>query len=69
VLRTTPDSSVHRIVTSPPYVGLRDYCVAVQVGVEKTLDEHIDLRVATEARPKCVRNSVSLPKPDQVTVA
>lgn len=40
-----PDESVHCVVTSPPYWGLRDYGVAGQIGLEPTLPEHIDLLV------------------------
>jgi DNA modification methylase len=36
VLRTLPDESVHCVVTSPPYFGLRDYGVAGQIGLETT---------------------------------
>lgn len=36
VLRTMPDQSVHCVVTSPPYFGLRDYGVAGQIGLEET---------------------------------
>src|SRR5712664_2753171 len=31
VLRTLPDESVHCVVTSPPYWGLRDYGVAASI--------------------------------------
>lgn len=41
VLRTLPDASVHCIVTSPPYFGLRDYGVAGQMGLEPTPDEFV----------------------------
>lgn len=34
VLATLPDESVHCVVTSPPYFGLRDYGVAGQIGLE-----------------------------------
>lgn len=34
VLKTLPDQSVHCVVTSPPYFGLRDYGVAGQIGLE-----------------------------------
>lgn len=34
VLKTLPDESVHCVVTSPPYWGLRDYGVAGQIGLE-----------------------------------
>jgi DNA modification methylase len=36
VLGTLPDESVHCVVTSPPYFGLRDYGVAGQIGLEET---------------------------------
>ena len=36
VLRTLPDNSVHCVVTSPPYYGLRDYGVRGQIGLEPT---------------------------------
>lgn len=36
-LRDMPDESVHCVVTSPPYFGLRDYGVAGQIGLEPTL--------------------------------
>ena len=36
VLRTLPAESVHCVVTSPPYWGLRDYGVAGQIGLEAT---------------------------------
>ncbi len=41
VLRTLSDESVHCVVTSPPYWGLRDYGVAGQMGLEQSLGEHI----------------------------
>lgn len=34
LLKTLPDKSVHTVVTSPPYWGLRDYGVADQIGLE-----------------------------------
>jgi len=34
VLTTLPDESVHCVVTSPPYWGLRDYGVDGQIGLE-----------------------------------
>jgi len=36
------DESVHCVVTSPPYWGLRDYGAEGQIGLEPTLAEHID---------------------------
>lgn len=40
-LAAMPDGSVHTVVTSPPYWGLRDYGVKGQIGLEPTLPEHI----------------------------
>lgn len=40
-LRTLPDCSVHCVVTSPPYWGLRDYGVDGQLGLEKTPEEYV----------------------------
>jgi DNA modification methylase len=37
-LATLPDESVHCVVTSPPYWGLRDYGVAGQLGLEREVD-------------------------------
>jgi DNA modification methylase len=44
-LRQLPDESVHCVVTSPPYWGLRDYGVDGQIGMERTLGEHISRMV------------------------
>lgn len=41
-LRAMPDQSVQCCVTSPPYWGLRDYGVPGQLGLEPTVEEHID---------------------------
>lgn len=46
LLRALPADSVDCIVTSPPYWGLRDYGVAGQMGMEKTLPEHIEALLA-----------------------
>ncbi len=40
-----PDRSVHCVITSPPYWGLRDYGVAGQLGLEKTPEEYIERMV------------------------
>lgn len=40
-LRTLPDSSVHCVVTSPPYWGLRDYGQDGQIGLEKTPEAYV----------------------------
>ncbi|MBW1779358.1 MAG: site-specific DNA-methyltransferase [Deltaproteobacteria bacterium] len=46
------DDSVHCVVTSPPYWGLRDYGVEGQLGIEVTYEEHIKrmVEVFTEVR-------------------
>ena len=51
-LAELPESSVHMVMTSPPYFGLRDYGVDGQIGLEDSLDEYIDelLEVADELR-------------------
>lgn len=41
VLRTLPSSSVHCVVTSPPYFWLRDYEHADQIGMEESLGQYI----------------------------
>lgn len=40
-LREMPDESVHCVVTSPPYWGLRDYGQEGQLGLEETPDEYV----------------------------
>lgn len=42
ILRTLADESVHCVVTSPPYWGLRDYGVEGQLGLEKTPEEYVE---------------------------
>lgn len=41
MLRTLPGESVQCCITSPPYYGLRDYCVSGQIGLEETPDAYI----------------------------
>lgn len=45
-LRTLPTQSVHCVVTSPPYWGLRDYGVVGQLGLEATPQEFVEKVVA-----------------------
>ena len=42
IMPTLPHSSVHCVVTSPPYYNQRDYGHAGQIGLEKTPQEYID---------------------------
>lgn len=51
-LARLPDQSVHCIVTSPPYFGLRDYGVEGQIGLEETPDQYVQklVHVFREAR-------------------
>jgi site-specific DNA-methyltransferase (adenine-specific) len=44
-LRELPDASVHCVVTSPPYFGLRDYGHEGQIGLEETPDEFVEQMV------------------------
>ena len=44
-LRLMDERSVHCVVTSPPYWGLRDYSVAGAYGLEPTLEEYIERMV------------------------
>lgn len=41
VLRSMPSKSIHVVVCSPPYWGLRDYQVDGQLGSEETFDEFL----------------------------
>ena len=41
-LAELPESSIHMVMTSPPYYGLRDYSVDGQIGLEDELDEYIE---------------------------
>ncbi len=43
-MRQMPSGSVHCVVTSPPYWGLRDYGVEGQLGLEQTPEEYLDKR-------------------------
>lgn len=45
-LRDLPDRSVHCVVTSPPYWGLRDYGVDGQIGLEELLSDYLSKMVA-----------------------
>lgn len=40
-IKEIPEKSVHCVVTSPPYWGLRDYGVDGQIGLEKTPEEYV----------------------------
>ena len=42
-LRTLPEESVHCVVTSPPYWGLRDYGVQGAIGLEPLWMLSLDL--------------------------
>jgi DNA modification methylase len=44
-LRQLPDESVHCVVTSPPYWGLRDYGVEGQIGLEATPEQFVSRMV------------------------
>lgn len=40
-IREIPDESVHCVITSPPYWGLRDYGFAGQIGLEATPEAYV----------------------------
>jgi DNA modification methylase len=46
VLASLPAESVHTVVTSPPYWGLRDYGSSGQLGLEPTPEEYVANMVA-----------------------
>ena len=52
VLKELPTESVHCVVTSPPYWGLRDYGTDGQLGLEETPEQHVAkmLEVFSEVR-------------------
>lgn len=41
VLKVLPAESVQCCITSPPYFGLRDYGIAGQIGLERTVAEYV----------------------------
>jgi DNA modification methylase len=43
ILPTLRSESVHCVVTSPPYWGLRDYGVAGQIGVEASYTDYVEI--------------------------
>lgn len=45
-LRALPDKSVHCVITSPPYFGLRDYGVDEQIGMETSPREFVESMLA-----------------------
>ena len=54
VMKDMPAGSIHCVVTSPPYWGLRDYSVDGQLGLEKTPEEYIEKMAAVFAEVKRV---------------
>ncbi len=50
VLKPLPDESVHCIVTSPPYWGMRDYGVPGQIGLEPTPQAYVEPGAALHSR-------------------
>ena len=61
VLKSLPDESVHCVVTSPPYWGLRDYGVDGQLGLELTPAGYVETMTAVFADARRVlRNDGTL---------
>lgn len=50
IIKILPDNSVHCIITSPPYYGLRDYGTATWTGGDENCD-HIMPRSTNRHRP------------------
>lgn len=44
-LKRLPDESIHCVVTSPPYFGLRDYGAVGQIGIERNYPEYVSALV------------------------
>jgi DNA modification methylase len=60
-LALLPNESVHCVVTSPPYWGLRDYGVDGQLGLEKTPQEYINnMRLIFEQVRRVLKNDGTL---------
>lgn len=57
VLKTLPDESVHCVVTSPPYFGLRDYGHVDQIGLESSPAQFIATMVEVFREVKRVLRS------------
>jgi DNA modification methylase len=60
-MRTLANESVHCVVTSPPYFGLRDYGVNGQIGLEESPEEYVSkmVEVFREVR-RILRNDGTL---------
>ena len=56
VLQTMPAHSVHCVITSPPYWGLRGYGVGGQLGLEATPEEFVEYCKGRIARHKIPRH-------------
>ena len=57
VLQSLPSDSCQVAVTSPPYWGLRDYDLDLQIGSEDVLGEYVDRLVAVFSQLKRVLRS------------
>jgi site-specific DNA-methyltransferase (adenine-specific) len=44
-MRTLDSGTVHALITSPPYYGLRDYDNPDQIGLESSVDEYVEKMV------------------------
>lgn len=56
-LQSLPDNSIHCVVTSPPYWGMRDYGIPGQIGLELTPEEHVSRLVEVFREVKRVLRS------------
>ncbi len=58
-----PEGSVHCVVTSPPYWGLRDYQTHGQIGLERTLEEFVAIEINPEYADMA-RRRIANPEPE-----
>jgi DNA modification methylase len=43
VLKRIPSESFQSVITSPPYWGVRNYGIDGQIGLEKTIDQYLNV--------------------------
>lgn len=57
-LRQLPDESVHCVVTSPPYFGLRDYGTATWIGGDSACAHSVGGQIADSKNPGAIQSGV-----------
>ena len=69
VLKTLPSESVHCVVTSPPYWGLRDYGTATWEGGDSGCDHRLDARKPADWSTSGLQRNKKTPELSAGTVA